>query len=263
MKSGAKPNIISKKDYDFLNSHKLGGIQTYVFQDSYNSDAGLLMQNQEATDMEFNPVVPAQPNGCTNFAQSNDATDLDNTIHSPLTLENITHANAYGGYDIRSSLLAAKSIGWITGFFNVTAQQLDMFDTIRLAQISGVPEKRSVSIGLPWYPIFQQTDSTGILKTPASFSTLNMPWHNASVSGWVTIQGVPYLKVKSWQGKNYGDNGWCYMSRALCNSIFAVTGTVAYTSTKGVLPPIQTISASLLDWLLSNLMYLRHFAYGV
>lgn len=267
IRNGTKPTVTSHKDYDFVKS--FGAVSAPNFPTEYSTDANLTMPNQNAENDQFIPPVPAMFFGCTDYAQSELATDLDGVLKNPYDLEKVTGANAKGGYDIRTSLLYARNLGWITGFFNVQPHQLDMFDTIRLAMISGIPEKRSVTIGVPWYAEFETTvtknaDGTttqsalpvnwgGILSMPTSgVDRSNTSWHNAKCSGWKMIKDQPYLIIKSWQGKQYGDNGWCYMSRALCNTIFAVPGTVAFTSTKGVLPPISTISVTLWQWFISN-----------
>lgn len=257
MKNGTKPTLISHKDYDFIKS--FGAVSAPNFPTEYNTDAGITMPNQNAQNDQFTPPVPAMFWGCTDYTQSELSTDLDSVLKNPYDLEKVTGANAKGGYDIRTSLLYARNLGWISGFFNVQPHQLDMFDTLRLSMISGIPEKRSITIGIPWFPIFEgiglgngEMKSDGIMPTPKDWDTSHASWHNAKISGWKIIGDQPYLAVKSWQGPNYGDKGWCYMSRTLCNGVFSIPGTVAFTSTKGELPPISTISVTLWQWFISN-----------
>ena len=116
-------------------------------------------------------------------------------------------------------------------------------------------------MGVPWFPIFQSVDKTGILQQPESLDTSTATWHNACVSGFLKINGIPYLQVKSWQGKQYGNNGWCYMSRSLINSLFSIPGTVAFTATRGDIPPIATIPVSIVQWIISNIKNFMGLAY--
>lgn len=214
------------------------------FPPEYNTDAGLDMPDQNAQDLEF---------GCTDESQSEVSNDLvQAAATNPYQLEAVTHANRLGGYDVRQSLLAAKSLGWITGFFNIEAIGQDMFDAVRDAQVSGATEKRSVSVGSKWFEDpFESVDATGILVMP-NFNNPSFTWHNWKICGWKTINDQVYLVGKSWQGPGYGDKGLCYFSRPLFNQLMSVPGSVAFTTTKGVLPPITTISVTWLEWLISN-----------
>lgn len=239
MQSGTGPTRKSHKDY----SHRSFGAIQVPFPPSYDTDSHLDMPNQETDGL---------PYGCTDESQSEVSNDLVQApATTPFELEAVTHANALGGYDVRQSLLAAKSLGWITGFFNIEAIGQDIFDAVRDAMVSGATEKRSVSVGSKWFPEFENVDATGILPMP-NFAGANFTWHNYACKGWVTIGDQVYLKMKSWQGTEYGDRGWCYMSRPLFNQLMSIPGSVAFTTTKGVLPPIQTISLDWLQWLISN-----------
>lgn len=246
IKQGTKPTKVSHKDY----SHRSFGAIRVPFPPEYNTDAGLDMPDQNAQGLEF---------GCTDETQSqltNDLVQKEDT--NPWQLEAITHANRLGGYDVRDALtwclppdpLHPKRLGWITGFFNIEAIGQDMFDAVRTAMVSGATEKRSVSVGTKWFPVFENVDTTGILQMP-NFSDSNYTWHNWKICGWKTINDQVYLIGKSWQGPQYGDKGYCYFSRPLFNQLMAVKGSVAFTATKGVLPPISTISVTWLQWLLS------------
>lgn len=252
MKSGARPTKLDHRDWDFhktFGSAKLAGVP---FPTGYNTDTGLTMPNQDIENDYFAPPVPPLPYGCTDYCTSEVEGDLTlNTPFSPMSIENLTHANADGGGDVRQSLLAGKSLGWFTGIFNVQAEGQDMFDAIRDAMVSGGAERRSVSIGTPWYPVFEEVGSDGILAMPASLNTAGVPWHNWKICGWKTLGDQVYLVGKSWQGPNYGDHGFCYFSRSLINNLMNISGSVAFTTTSGQLPPISTISVTWLQWLIS------------
>lgn len=257
IRPGTKPTKIDHRDYDFQKSF---GSSTVPFPAVYNTDAGVTMPNQEVDDDSFNPVVLAEPSGCTNETTGDVANDLVNgkKIHRPDTLEAITHANAKGGYDIRQSLLAGKSLGWFTGIFNVRPIGQDYFDAFRTAMASGGTEKRSISIGTAWYPEFEPVGNgfgkmtpNGIISEPANWSTDGMPWHNWKICGWKTIGEQVYLVGKSWQGRQYGDHGFCYFNRPIINKLMSMPGTCSFTATTGQLPPISTVSVTWLQWLIS------------
>lgn len=255
MQHGARPTKIDYRDYDY---HKtFGAVKAIPFPAEYNTDAGLTMPNQEIANDYFIPTAPALPFGCTDYTTTELNGDLKGgNYYSPMRIENITHANANGGADVRQSLLAGKSLGYFTGIFNVRAIGQDYFDAIQTAMASGGTEKRSVSIGTPWYSIFEQVGANGILQAPKSFNIAGLPWHNWKICGWKTINGEVYLVGKSWQGPNYGDKGMVYFNRALINSLMAIPGTVAFTATTGALPPISTVTLSWLQFIIS---YARSF----
>lgn len=253
IKNGTRPTKIDHRDYDY---HKTFGVLKAVpFPPAYNTDAGLTMPNQDIPDTQFTPPIPALPFGCTDYTTSELSTDIQNyngsQIADPRAVENITHANANGGGDIRQSLLAGKSLGWFTGIFNIQAEGQDFFDAIRDAMVSGGTEKRSVSMGTPWFSIFESVGSNGILSMPENFTTAGLPWHNFKICGWKTIGSQVYLVGKSWQGAQYGDGGFCYFSRPLVNEMMSIPGAVAFTATTGNLPPISTITTTWLQWLIS------------
>lgn len=260
IRQGTVPTRISKKDWDYHKSFGTVGA-ALVFPAEYFTDAGLTMPNQDLPNPQFTPPVPPLPYGCTDYTQAELSTDLGTGLEDPEYLENITHANANQGANIRNALLAAVHLGWFTGFFNILPHQLDYFDSIRLAMVSGIPEKRSVSTGTPWYPIFEQVDQTGVLQMVPDLNDSRLTWHNWKICGWKTIGDQTYLIGKSWQGATYGDKGFCYFSRPLINTLMNVPGSVAYTATRGILPPISTISAPLWAWLVSNFKSLLGLTY--
>lgn len=262
MKHGLQRPTLDHRDRDFLKSFKLRGVAP-VFPDEYNTDAGLWMPDQNTVNPEF-PNTPSQPNGCTNFTQGDISADLDGKLKDPAVLEALTHANQNGGYDIRESLLMAKRIGWITGFYNIQAYApLDYFDAIRYAAFSGYPEKRSVSIGTPWYPDWQidAVRKTSIMSMPPDLNDANLGWHNWKIGGWKTIAGESYLKCKPLEGKNVGDGGWLYFDRPTINAVMALKYTIAFTATLATPPTIAPIDMAAFDKLYSflrNFLFLRY-----
>lgn len=250
MNSGTKPTRLSHKDFDYHQT--FGTVAPPSFPDEVVTDAGLDMPDQNAEGLPF---------GCTDVTQAELCIDETLEVVSPLNLEAVTHANALGGFDIRSSLDAATKLGWFGAYFNIRHPQLDAFDSARLAILSGIPEKRSISLGTPWWSIFETVEADGILPTPSNFGTTGLPWHNHKICGWKQIQGQPMLISKSWQGTNYGDHGFVYISRPLYNSIMGISGTVAFTATQVKPVSISTIDLTTLQRLLSYLRTLVGFAY--
>lgn len=253
IRNGTKPNKESHKDFDLHKSFGNVGAPTPQFPAEYITDSGLTMPDQNTFDTSFVPPVPPEPEGCTNECSADITTDQTGIVHRPDVLEEITHANALGGFAVRTSLDMAKNkLNWFGTYFAVKAYApLDYFDAIRLAISSGYPEKRSVSLGTPWPLLFESTGPDGIVPHPQTFNLAGVPWHNHKIAGWKTINGIPYLVSKSWQGPNFGDKGFCYFDRALINSLMAINGTCAFTVTQVVPPSIQTIDMGVVRWLLS------------
>lgn len=260
IRNGTGPTRIDHEDFDFHATYGNTKVSSINFPDSYNTDAGLTMPDQDTINAQFAPPVPALPYGCTDYAQSEVSTDLDGALKNPEILENYTHANENGGEDIRASLSMAKVIGWISGYFNVQSYQLDYFDSIRLAMLSGGSEKRSVTIGTPWFVEWQGYRGD-IMPMPKNLTPLNQIWHNWKICGWKQINGVPMLIGKTWQGPTIGDKGFEYFPREVVNSIMTIPGTIAFTTTKGQLPPIETIPVSLMQWFVSNVKNLLGLQY--
>ena len=273
MNNGSRPTRLSHKDFDLHRS--FGNIAPVSFPTEYFVDAGFTMPNQ---------VEEGEPFGCTNYAQAELTTDLTGEIHHPQDLEAVTHANALRGYDVRESLNAAcKSLKWFTAYYNIRSSGIiDSFDAFRLAQISGLPEKRSITLGTPWFPswkaamygsiFIQNADGTyttmggGVksiimpMPTEAELSVarrdpLSLTWHDSKLDGWTTRNGVLLYRDKSWQGPNIGEGGFIYFPREVINVVMSIPRTVAYTITNQTPEKVQTVSLSAVQWITS---YIRH-----
>lgn len=254
IKGGTRPTRIDHRDYS-VKSLKFGS--AVPFPAEYNTDAGLTMPNQNGVNAFFTPPVPPLPYGCTDYTTSELATDLfeptmNSYVDNPDTIEAVTHANTNGGADVRTAMQAGVGLRWFTGFFNIqSGGGQDMFDAIRDAMVSGGTERRSVSVGSKWFGSFEEyTGTDGIVQMP-NFTDLNFTWHNWKICGWKTIGDQVYLVGKTWQGGVFGDKGLAYFSRALINNLMDVQGSCAFTATTGTLPPIQTITTTWLQWLIS------------
>lgn len=258
IRNGSKPLAVDHRDFDLHKSFGNVGMQTPEFLAEYMTDAGLWTPDQNASEPIFNN--PPLEYGCVEYCSGDVSADEDLTLKNPMQMEELLHYNAKGGGDVRAGLECARTkLGWNKNYYAIKAfAPLDYFDAIRLAMSSGIPEKRSVSLGTPWWPTFEKVGTDGILNIPVSFKSTTiatLPWHNHKICGWKTINGSPYLISKSWQGPNYGDKGFVYFSRSLINSIMAIEGTCAFTVTQAKPLAIKTIDISTLRWLLSLIGY--------
>ena len=275
MKSGLKPNRPRHLNRDYIKSFHpqiYAGTANYpTFLPEFLTDDGRWMPDQNAD---------GEPEGCTNYAQSNLALNLGEQTASPQELEAVTHANALGGLSIQMSLDAArKQLKWFTNTYQIHATGiLDYFDAFRLAQASGGPlERRSISWGTPWFPSWEAfaqgnnftinpdgsfTTSASTIKRiimpPPSQAELDLlytrpsaiPWHNSMLDGWLTIENTLVYRNKSWQGKNVGDNGFIYFPRDVINTVMTLKGTAAFTATDLEANAPQTIDISIVQkWL--------------
>lgn len=236
--SGLKPTKSDRRDYDFLRTKKLlgaAGLQRLAdsMPEGYFTDSGLWMPDQNEGSNLFDPPCPPMPMGCTNFTQADLCADEDSKLYNPAILEAITHANANGGTDLRTSLKAVtKAIPGHPAFFNVQAAgKIDFFDAVRLAMLSTSTERRGVSVGSPYWTGFGAIGKDGIYPTP-DFDIRYASWHNWAVKGWKKIQNTSYLICKMWCGPNYGDKGFGYMTRDIFNATMNVRGSVAFTIDK-------------------------------
>jgi hypothetical protein len=245
---GLRPLPYDARDFDL---HKtFGATAAPAFPENYSVENGLWCPDQNRGGEVFD--LPPMPFGCTDYTQADLCADDDRELKNPLLLENVTRANARGGIDMRESLAAAKAVFGRTAYFRVTpTYPLDFFDAIRLAMLSTRDEGRSVSVGTPWYPAWDDPHRGGILPIPPSFATGGLGWHNWKVAGWKTIGGAPYLVCKMWAGPSYGDKGFVYMSRELANAVLNISGAAAYTLTKVRPSDIQAIDFEFVKWVVS------------
>lgn len=243
--SGTRPTQPHRKDFDFLASKKLAGAVP-SFLPEYNVDAGLWQPNQNAGCDLFTPPTPPMPFGCTNYTGCDLCADQDGRLYDPMILEAVTHANENRGAEMRVALKAVtQTIPGHPAYFRVSpAGKIDAFDAVRLAMLSTSTEKRGVAIGSPFWLQWGAVKKNGVLPMP-DFDLKNASWHAWAVKGWKIINGEPYLVCKMWQGREYGDNGFVYVSRPVFNATMAVWGAVAFTIDK-LLPDeeLQTLGIS-------------------
>lgn len=256
------------RDYDFLKSRALGGVSVNAddLPSEFNVDAGLWMPNQNQMGL---------PYGCTGFTQADLCADEDGVLYDPGDIYRATPTplggDPNGGRNIRESLAVVckkdrplkRYLADGTGnprpaYFTVKpAGKIDYFDAVRIAIWINQHEKRSVSIGSPWYPEFERPVD-GILPTPESYYWHGgIPGHNWKICGWKTIDGNTYLIGKPWQGEEYGDNGWCYVSREIFNDTMNRWGTGAFTVSDD--SNVATVDKSVVDRLVAFIYQLWAF----
>ena len=252
IKHGTRPLEVDRRDYSFHHSFGSAGLDVSTLPQQFLLDAGLTMPDQEEQNSQFTPPVPALPFGCTDYGGSEICIDQDQKLFNPMDLENVDHANSLGGVDMRVALASAVKVYGRKAYFNVSpAGGLDWFDTVRAAIWINQPERRSCVIGSIWYPQWESmTESSGMLVYPSELQ-LTGPWHCYKIDGWVTIGGYLYLRVKSWQGKDFGDKGWAYMSRPVFNAIMSVNGACAFTISEVQPPKIVdfTFISQFVNWI--------------
>lgn len=258
--SGLRKTKHDWRDLDYFKTKRFGASPP-SFKDEYNTDQKLWTPDQRIPCTNFIPNVPALPYGCTSYAQSDLIADEDGQLYNPLDLENITHANANGGTDLRTALAAVTTIhkDKHPTYFNVRTQgNLDAFDTVRLAMAVATDERRGVSVGTPWFPEMCTTDSFNRIYVQ-DYDTRRASWHNWAIKGWTTINGSPHLRCKPWLGSGYGQQGVAYMPREVFNRLMSISGTAAFTIDK-LLPgeSPQKIDSNAIQFIISLIRNALH-----
>ena len=225
MKSGIKPIIPDKRDLSFKAT--FGAVT--AFPDSFNSNFNTNCPDQNADGF---------PYGCSGYTQAEVCGDEDKAVYDPAYTYDKTlliegNQGKQVGCELRNSLKTTLVYGVQVkdannadnnrrgAYYNVDKTS-DYFDGARSAmltysQLWGKP--CSISVGSRWCLNFNSTGTDGIIKypDPTQFSIYSL--HNWKVCGWKTIDGVPYLIGKAWQGNTVGDSGWLYFSRELYNAL--------------------------------------------
>lgn len=247
---GTHPHVFDARDHSlfrtfpWLKEVPIGGIEL----DEYTYDAGLSVPNQMAQDNRFNPPLPSLPFGCTGETSTDICGDEDKATYDPkYTYDKTCEMEGHGadqGCQIRNSMGSLTIYGLRKDgetqaqaevrkrgqyFFIEKISGRDWFDSFRTALRNN---KRSISMGIPWFIEWRFPQRDGIL-TP-NFIYDGKPehyaWHNVKVCGEkILADGTPALRVKPWLGIDYGDNGFVYMDRATFNKVFDNWGTIAAT----------------------------------
>lgn len=258
-KNGVK--MVKKDHRDYSLHRTFGGVSPSFVE--CNFDAGLTNRDQ---------VADGLPNGCTGYTNSDIAGDEDRAVYVPkysydmtLVMEGITPSNPQFeqvGCDIRKALSSTIVYGLQKqgegpelalnhrrgAYYNVElVGGLDWFDSIRYAlQINQI----SISLATPWFAKFA-LPVNGIIQAPPSYDVTFASWHNHKVCGWKSINGVPYLIDKSWQGSGYGDNGFVYFPREVINQIMSINGSGAFTIAPFNSTNLQTVRLTIFETIAS------------
>ena len=252
MNNGTKPERLRINDLDYLKSfhpHVFAGTASYPqFPAEYLTDKTDWLPDQNADGLPF---------ACTSYTTTKIARILGVTGAQVSDLEAVTHSNALHGYSVLAAIdTARQSLGWFGWRFVIQATgMLDYFDALRLAQVSGFPEQRGISIGTPWFPSWEQAIQSGqkILPMPteaeltqAHNNPNSLPWHNYLADGWSQYfpvsNGQLLYRLDSWQG----ELDYVYAPREVINTVMDLYGTVAVTATSTTPPALARVP--LPDW---------------
>lgn len=257
---GTKPAPLDRRDYSYHRT--FGAVTPPVLPNmDYSYDAGLTM---------FDQIADGYMYGCTGCTQTDICIDQDKQVYDyPRTYLKTCTMEGHApdqGCDIRTSAKALRLFG--VGrtdeseeacearrrgkSFNVDKKPgFDWFDSFRIALRNG---KQSISVGTPWPQEFESPSVKGFLPLPNPGSIKAAPWHNWKIAGEATTLGnTPVLRVKSWQGKQYGDEGWVYMTREVFNAVFDVWGTLGLITPVYSPADVQTIRLEMLQQVLVNI----------
>ena len=263
IQNGLKPIALDLRDYSAART--FGSVAPHTFAENYSVDTGKTMADQNADGLF---------QGCTGYTQTDNLVDeMGSILKASYTYFKTCMMEGHGynqGCDIRTSLKSTQVYG-VQELAETTDQEaekhrggkyfnvyndggLDWFDSVRSAVFIN---QKGASCGSPWFPIWEQVGSDGIILMPPLNqiqSPDSLPWHNYSCKGWKTINGVPYLMIKSWQGVNYGAKGWCYMSREVANKVFEIRGSGIFMQAHANTEDIQTIKVSILEQAITFLL---------
>lgn len=245
---GLKPTLIDPKDTHFRHDVLFGAAVS--FPDEF------LVDNDIFPDQN----ADGRPTECTGYTVANIGGNEDAVAYSPdynymKTLEIQNLPSTTDGADARTAFKVSVAFGllpdtlvpedvthgtqawaanqsnWPLTLDTQTAKKPaytpvgpvgDFFDGIR----SVVSQRKTVGMATQWSPSFETISTNGILPD----NPVSLYWgHMYQVCGWKTFYGVPYIQLKTWQGKGYGNSGWCYMSRTLCNRLMGTLGAYAAT----------------------------------
>lgn len=267
LKNGLKPVKRDGRDFDF---HRTFGAALEPLPTEYNTDLGLTSPNQNEE---------GAPYGCTGYTQSELCQDEDGVLYRPwYTYQKtclIEGHDTTTGCDLRTSLKSTivygvQPIDKVTDadafpnrrgqYFNVGPIG-DWFEGIQRAMWTARHEKRAVSIGTPFFPEWT-TPQDGILTELFYYDgyPTHYSWHNWKICGWKVIAGETYLVGKPWQGSQYGDKGFVYVSRDTINKIMKIRGCAAFTLGKARPEDVQTIKFNILEVIrdfLQRIIWLR------
>lgn len=252
IKHGVLPNRYDKRDYS--HERTFGAVDLKVLPDNYNADLGLWFPDQEEDGL---------PNGCTGYTQTATAANENGEWYDPrytyeqtLTIANLPPNSPC---QLRDSFKETRTFGvkrkdgttFIRGAYFDVDKVGDYFDGARNALWLNQFNKRTLSCASPWFREWL-SPIKGILPAPSRYVwNSNTPGHNYEICGWKTIAGKPYLIIKPWIGKGYGDGGYAYVSRETFNKTMNISGTALYIQRDPTDADIKPIKLDILELSLS------------
>lgn len=262
MQNGTKPHRLKLWDKDYIKSfHPELHAGTRTLEEELHIKCGAPQFPAEfltdTTEWFPDQNAEGQPEGCTNFAQTMLARIQGITTATPEAAEAVTHANANGGMGILASIdIVIDKLKWAKGRYIIQATGgLSYFDASRLAQVSGLPEKRAISTGTPWPASWEKAAQSGtkLMPMPTASELLqahnnpnSLPWHDYVCDGWSSnfpnMNGQTLYRLKSWQGPI----DFLYLDQATFNVVLDLYGTVEAVVTQNGTYPVSFIS--LPDW---------------
>lgn len=251
MNHGTRPTPLDHRDYSY---HRTFGGLTPVFPENFSADQRLTNPNQDADGLF---------QACTGYTQTDNQNDEDILIYDPAyTYSRTCYMEGHDentGCDVRTSLKSTQVYGYnrkdapVTdlpvdrkggAFYNIYDDGgMDWFDSIRTAVLK---EKKGASIGSPWF-VEWAVPQNGVLTSQFVYdgNPYHYSWHNWAIKGWKTVDGVPYLLGKSWQGR-----GFDLLSREAINKVMEIRGSVAFIQAKSKPSDIRTIKIGTIEYLL-------------
>lgn len=261
MKSGTRATVLDRRDASFART--FGSIAPLQLPAEYNVDIGISIPDQIGDGNPYSCTSYAVTD--IGLDQDNIIYSEAYTYMKTLYLQGLPPET--NGSDIRPALKSAKVYGllpkpntpdnligkgedytadqahWpvevdaIAGklehrkgnYFNVyTDGGQDWFDSIKSALWLNRSDKRGVIVGTPW---LWSSAPQGFLSEYFVYdgNPNSVAWHAWVIKGWTTINRVQYLIGKPWLGKNWGDNGFCYVSRETINKVMEIRGSIAFT----------------------------------
>lgn len=251
MINGTKPHRLKFWEFDYIKSFHpeiaMGTASYPQFPAEFLTDKTGWKPDQNADGLPF---------GCTSYATTKLARILGVTDATVDKIEALTQSNKKGGYGVIASMDMARTVlGWFKWRYIIQATgMLDFFDAHRLAQVSGLPEQRALTIGTPWFLSWEQAAQSGQkvmpMPTPTELQQAHsnpnsLSWHDWVADGWsqnfIEAPGKLLYRV----GSHQGPIDYLYADRAVFNVVLNLYGTVSATGTN-----MDTLPAkiSLPDW---------------
>lgn len=291
---GMKPRWSDHRDLDFFKSHKISGAVGSIGYREFGKKT-FPSVNQNGIGLPYGCTGMSQGKLCADEdGVEYDPADIYHNTRPYIDGEGRQirdSLNEIRTRDLKKNTGETVPDSKRLSYFSIRAQGgFDWFDAMYLAMEATLTENRDISIGLPWFAEFQPPGfGNGALGPNAVLPMVDIPrelqdgflgfihrlknamgaiffgaaqkgytWHNAVIVDTKIINGLPYLKIDSHQGAEYGDHGFCFMSQSLCNAIFEkIQGTEAFTTSKVAPADSVPIQLGFIEYLVSYIALLQ------